>query len=120
MQKTFSELLRATLRAAGVHEVYDLADPDVARLLAGAHRRLHGVAAAWSTRSGGLQIGTGGSAVVIGSLEDLGEAVPAVVDAVSGGAGVELRVTIDPAAPVDAAIELTPADGWVEPPLEVV
>jgi hypothetical protein len=120
MQKTFSELLRATLRAAGVHEVYDLADHGVARLLAGAHRRIHGAAAAWATRSGGLRIGADGSVVTIGSLEDLGGAVPAVLDAARGGAGVELRLAVDPATPVDASIELTPADGWAEPPAEVI
>src|SRR3954447_16291947 len=120
MQKTFRDLLRATLRAAGVHEVYDLADRDVARLLAGAPRRLHGVAAAWTTPAGGLQIGAEGSVVAVGSLEDLGDAVPAVVDAARGAPGVELRMSIDPATPVDATIELTPADGWAEVPDEVI
>ena len=116
MVSTVGELLHRTLRAAGVHAVYDTGDAEVDRLLAAAHLRVHGRAAAW----GGLTVGDGATVLVIGSVDGLAEAVPALGAAARGGPGVQLRVELDLAAPTDVTIDVAPVDGWVEPDDAVV
>jgi hypothetical protein len=121
MTSTVAALLRRTLRSAGVHASYGGSGPEVDRLLAVAHRRVHGVAAAWITASDGMQVGDGGSVVVVGSVEGLLSAAPALAAAARGGPGVELRLDLDlgAEAPAGTVLELPASDEWIEAPDDV-
>jgi hypothetical protein len=117
---TTGQLVERTLRAAGVHATYGGGEPDVDRLLAEAHRRVHGVAAAWRSPAGGLVAGASSTVVVVDSLDALAGVVPVVAAATSGGPGVEVRISLDPAAPAPDALEVAPVDRWVAPDDAVV
>lgn len=132
---TAGRLLGRVLRVAGIDAVYGrplagvgvaaVASVDVATLLAAAHSRVHGRAAAVHAGDGALVVGAGaGPTVAVASVEDLCGAVGTLHAAAAGvgGDGVRLSVELDLDAPAPDVVPPQPApvERWIEPDGEVI
>jgi len=134
---TAGELLARVLAVAGVGAAYgrplpgvpvtEIADPDVAVLLAHAHRAVHGVPAVAHLGEGTLIVPgpsprggpdpqTPAEVVDAPDVEALRSLAPALARA-QRGAGVCVAVTTDPAAPVERSLVAVPSaePAWAEP-----
>jgi len=130
-------LLARVLAAGGIGTVYGLplmgvpvsevSDPEVAVLLAQAHRAVHGVAAAAHVGEGTLVLpgptsgGAGGlsdpvDTVVVEDVETLRALAPLLAERIRGD-GLRLQVRVDAAqpAPGGAVARPTPTEDWAEP-----
>lgn len=131
---TLGRLLGRVLRVAGIDAVYGrpltdvgvvaVASDRVAALMAEAHDRVHGRAAAVHRADGLVLVGRTGSRpepVVVASVDDLLAATATIATAGRSG-GLALRLDVDPAAPAPDVVPPAPPppDHWVEPADDVV